>query len=86
MFEESESESSVNNVCANNNLSGSVSIEGDAYYFESGRHDLVHTSSNAQESFQLLPMAASLSINVIGNIEYVPPNTIATTSCSGISV
>ena len=25
-------------------------------------------------------------MNVIGNIEYVPPNTIATISCSGISV
>ena len=31
-------------------------------------------------------MSPSLSMNVIGGIEYVPPNTIATISCSGISV
>ena len=86
MFEESNTELSVNNVCANSNLSGSVSIGGDARYFESGSHDSVHSSNNAQESFQLSPMSPSLSMNVIGIIEYVPPNTIATISCSGITV
>ena len=86
VFEESDSELSVNNVCANSNMSESVSIGGDAYYFESGSHDSVHSSNNAQESFQLSPMSPSLSMNVIDNIEYVPPNTIATISCSGISV
>ena len=87
MFEESNSELSVNNVCANSNLSGSVSIGGDGYCFESVEsHDSVHSSNNAQESFQLSPMSPSLSMNVIGSIEYVPPNTIATISCSGVSV
>ena len=86
VFEESDSESSVNNVCANTNLSGSVSSGSDGYCFESGSHDSVHSSNNAQESFQLSPMSPSLSMNVIGIIEYVPPNTIATISCSGISV
>ena len=86
MFKESNSELSVNNECANSNLSGSVSIGGDVHCFESESHDSVHSSNNAQESFQLSPMSPSLSMNVIGNIEYVPPNTIATISCSGISV
>ena len=87
VFEESNSELSVTNVCANSNLSGSVSIGGDVHSFESENHDsVVHSSNNAQESFQLSPMSPSLSMNVIGNIEYVPPNTIATISCSGISV
>ena len=72
VFEESDSESSVNNVCANSNLSGSVSIGSDVHCFESGSHDSVHSSNNAQESFQLSPMSPSLSMNVIGNIEYVP--------------
>ena len=31
VFEESDSESGVNNVCANSNLSGSVSIGSDGY-------------------------------------------------------
>ena len=87
MFEGSNSESSVNNVCANSNLSGSVSIGGDMHSFESDSFDsVVHSSNNAQESFQLSPMSPSLSMNVIGSIEYIPPNTIATISCSGISV
>ena len=87
VFEESNSELSVNNVCANSNLSGSVSTGGDGYYFESVEsYDSVYSSNNAQESFQLSPMSPSLSMNVIGNIEYVPPNTIATISCSGITV
>ena len=81
VFEESDSELSVNNVYANSNLSGSVSIGSDKYCFESGSHDSVHNSNNAQESFQLSPMSPSLSMNVI-----VPPNTIATISCSGITV
>ena len=85
VFEENDSESSVNNVCANSNLSASVSIGSDAYYFESGNHDSVQSSNNSQESFQLSPMSPSLSMNVIGNVEYIPPNTIATISCSGIS-
>ena len=37
VFEESNSEPSVNNECANSNMSGSVSIGGDAYCFESGK-------------------------------------------------
>ena len=88
MFEESNSELSVSNVCANSNVSGSVRIGGDAYCFESveSYDSVVHSSNNAQESFQLSPMSPSLSMNVIGIIEYVPPNTIATISCSGISV
>ena len=86
VFEESDSESSVNNVCANSNMSQSVSIGSDGYCFESGSHDSFHNSTNAQESFQLLPMSPSLSINVIGNIKNVPPNAIATISCSGIAV
>ena len=84
VFEESDSESSVNNECANSNLSVSVSIGSDAYYFESGSHDSVHTSSNAQEAFQMSP---SLSMNVIGtDNKNVHPNTIAIIPCSGISV
>ena len=87
MFEESDSELSVNNVCGNSNMSGSVSIGGDGYCFESVEsYDSVYSSNNAQESFQLSPMSPSLSMNVIGSIEYVPPNTIATISCSGIGV
>ena len=86
VFEESDSESSVNNVCANSNLSGSLSSGSDGYCFESGSHDSVHSSNNAQESFQLSPMSPSLSMNVIGNIKNVPPNTIATISCSSISL
>ena len=86
VFEESDSESSVNNVCANSNLSGSLSSGSDGYCFESGSHDSIHNSNNAQESFQFLPMSPSLSINVIGNIKNVPPNAIATISCSGITL
>ena len=86
VFEESDSESSVNNVCANSNLSGSVSIGGDVHCFENSSYDSVHSSNNVQESLQLSPMSPSLSMNVIGIIECIPPNTIATISCSGISV
>ena len=86
MFKESNSELSVNNECANSNLSGSVSIGGDVHCFESESHDSVHSSNNAQESFQRSPMSPSLSMNVIGSIVYIPPNTVSTIPCSGINV
>ena len=86
VFEESNSEPSVNNTCANSNLSESVTIGGDVHYFESNSYDSVYNSHNAQELFQLSPMAPPLSINVIGNIEYVPLNTVSTIPCSDISV
>ena len=86
VLEESNSEPSVTNTCANSNLSESVSAGDDVHYFESNRNDSVYNSNTAQESFQLSPMAPPLSMNVIGNIEYVPLNTVSTIPCSGISV
>ena len=86
VFEESNSELNVNNTCANNNLSESVTIGDDVHYFESNSYDSVYNSNNAPETFQLSPMAPPLSINVIGNIEYVPLNTLSTIPCSDISV
>ena len=86
VFEESNSEPSVNNTCANNNLSESVSIGGDVLYFESNSNDSVYNSHTAQELFQLSPIAPPLSMNVIGNIEYVPLNTLSTIPCNDISV
>ena len=86
MLEESNSEPNVNNTCANNNLSESVSTGNDVHYFESDSYDSVYNSNNAPETFQLSPVPPPLSMNVIGNIEYVPLNTVPTIPCSDISV
>ena len=86
MLEESNSELSINNTCANSNLSESVSAGGDVHYFESNSNDSVYNSHNAQESFQLSPVPPPLSMSVIGNIEYVPLNTVSTIPYNGISV